>query len=473
LSGTPILAVVAGLAAGVTIVIALSAIGDQAVSSTILPPPPAAKISENDTRDTGLIFERVTRISDNTGMFIANPPALGVSESNVYVAWRDAIRKDQDSSSFSIEIMFRTSHDSGESFGNEIILSNNGSNLFPPQLATSENSVFVVWEGYDSSDQLQVFLRVSKDYGITFGETINLSKSTGSAREPQIVATGQNVYVVWEDDSPGNFDIFLASSPDHGATFSPPVNISNNPGDSHSPQITMSDKAVYIAWNDFTNGNSDILLMQVSSEDGNFGRIVNLSVDSDRSLHPRLAVVDRHIYVVWQTDRVHRFAFSSLRDEIMFRYSDDEGKSFSSIKRISLKNILDPIEPNIAAAGNNVYIVWAGQNTHRFPNIFFRSSDDFGNSFGNIVNLQNDLTDHGAPQIAATNHTVYVTWDNGGTADNQSFMISHDYGNTFTRNVIFMTQPTSIRDPKVVIINNESFLVWDIETQIYFATTKK
>ena len=49
----------------------------------------------------------------------------------------------------------------------------------------------------------------------------NLSEeNTGSSFFPQISSSGNNVYVVWEDDTPGNFDIFFAVSTDNGQTFS-------------------------------------------------------------------------------------------------------------------------------------------------------------------------------------------------------------------------------------------------------------
>lgn len=41
----------------------------------------------------------------------------------------------------------------------------------------------------------------SQDSGATFGSTINLSNNPASlSYNPQIVASGENVYIVWEDD---------------------------------------------------------------------------------------------------------------------------------------------------------------------------------------------------------------------------------------------------------------------------------
>jgi hypothetical protein len=50
-----------------------------------------------------------------------------------------------------------------------------------------------------------------------------------------------NVYVVWEDHSPGNNEVLFTVSNDNGPTFSNSTdNLSNNAGDSDEPQISSS-----------------------------------------------------------------------------------------------------------------------------------------------------------------------------------------------------------------------------------------
>ena len=70
-----------------------------------------------------------------------------------------------------------------------------------------------------------------------FGTPINLSNNTGISFNPQIATSGNNVYVTWTDDTPGNTDIFVITN---AQPFGTPVNISNNPGSSENPQIATS-----------------------------------------------------------------------------------------------------------------------------------------------------------------------------------------------------------------------------------------
>ena len=52
----------------------------------------------------------------------------------------------------------------------------------------------------------------------------------------RISSSGNNVYVVWEDNTLGNIDILFRESNDGGMSFGPTINLSNNAGSSHSPQ---------------------------------------------------------------------------------------------------------------------------------------------------------------------------------------------------------------------------------------------
>ena len=82
-----------------------------------------------------------------------------------------------------------------------------------------------------------IFFAVSNNNGISFGTPINLSNNTGGSFDPQIAASGNNVYVTWTDNTSGNDDIFVITN---AQSFGTPVNISNNPGLSETPQIATS-----------------------------------------------------------------------------------------------------------------------------------------------------------------------------------------------------------------------------------------
>jgi hypothetical protein len=64
--------------------------------------------------------------------------------------------------------------------------------------------------------------------------------NNGISRSPHIAILGQNVYVVWEDSTLGNKEIYFRASNDGGQTFGETQNLSNNNKRSSDSQITVS-----------------------------------------------------------------------------------------------------------------------------------------------------------------------------------------------------------------------------------------
>ncbi len=114
-----------------------------------------------------------------------------------------------------------------------------------PQISTEGNNVYVVWtDDTPIPENNDVFFARSIDGGQTFSEPDNLSENTGNSFnvEPQISTERNNDYVIWEDSTSGiDDDIFFARSTNGGQTFSSlPDNLSNNIGHSVIPQISSA-----------------------------------------------------------------------------------------------------------------------------------------------------------------------------------------------------------------------------------------
>jgi len=73
-------------------------------------------------------------------------------------------------------------------------------------------------------------------------------------------------------------------STDDGASFESIVNLSNNGGSSFQPAIVASINNVYVAWFDNTSGDSEIFYKKSTDRRVSFGSIVNLCNDSDNSV---------------------------------------------------------------------------------------------------------------------------------------------------------------------------------------------
>ena len=132
---------------------------------------------------------------------------------------------------------------------------------FNPQIATSGDNVYLVWED-STPGSSDIFFSFSTDNGLSFSQPKNISKNTGGSFQPQIATSGDNVYVVWYDATqiilPGPFDIFFSFSNDNGQSFSQPEKISESTARSLNPQIATSADNVYVVWYDDIPSSSEI-----------------------------------------------------------------------------------------------------------------------------------------------------------------------------------------------------------------------
>src|SRR5919202_6366046 len=86
----------------------------------------------------------------------------------------------------------------------------------------------------------------------------------------------------------------------------------------------------------------------------------------------------------------------------------------------------------MATSGNNVYVAWWSNKTGN-DEVMFKASTDDGKTFSSKMNLSNSpKSDSQDVQIAATGSNVYVTWWERNQTMNESVMrVSNDNGRTF------------------------------------------
>ena len=141
-------------------------------------------------------------------------------------------------------ILFSRSNDGGNSFSSPLSLSGKSrSAVFNPEVSSSGNNVYVVWQGQSKNGNQDILLRKSSDYGSTFSETENLSNDPGGSGNPDVTLDGNSTHIAWEGTTPGNNFIFYTKS-DEGSDFGSPQKLSSNTGISYKPEILVNDESV-------------------------------------------------------------------------------------------------------------------------------------------------------------------------------------------------------------------------------------
>ena len=235
------------------------------------------------SNDNGQTFSTINFTNNPSSASVI--PQISSEGNNVYVVWPDT--GDLFSS---LDVFFAVSNDNGQTFSTPINLSNTTGNSGDAQISSEGNNVYVTWQDDTSFLGSSVIgFAVSNDNGQTFSSPIILSTTTESSGDPQITSEGNNVYVTWEDTSHGIAEIFFAFSTDNGQTFSTPDNLSENTGGSGNPQISSEGNNVYVVWDDNTPGNNDIFFITNNQPFGLFGSTLNLSQNDGNSVNPQIS----------------------------------------------------------------------------------------------------------------------------------------------------------------------------------------
>jgi hypothetical protein len=332
-----------------------------------------------------------------------------VSGSNVHVIWH------QDNSAVtSRDVFIRTSTNDGATWGAKVNLSLNGK-AGDAHLAASGNNVYVVYTD-SGSGRGDIFFRRSTDGGATWKPGVNLSNNFAQSNSPDVAASGSNVYVVWSNwGGAGEYEIFFKRSLDSGTTWKANVNISKNPTRSSEPQIAASGSNVYVAWPDGfcfnKTENCDILFSRSANSGAAWTPAKNLSNTDEISILQQFAVSGNNVYLVWVDKLVVVSSPDDLGEgDIFFRRSLDGGATWKPVVNLS-NNPGDSQSPQIAVAGSNVYTVWGQKDADdSSSDSFFRRSADGGATWKAKVNLSK-TGDAGCPDIASSGSNVYAAWN--------------------------------------------------------------
>lgn len=342
-----------------------------------------------------------------------------------------------------------------------------------PRIVSSGNNVYLVWEDFESGNN-DIYFKKSTDGGKTFDNTINLSNNDGRSYDPQIVVSGNNVYVVWSDESRGrpistiaNTNTMFVKSTDGGLTFSIPKNLSiknvySQATVNWSPKIAVSGNNVYVIWI-VSNYSWVNVFLTTSNDNGNiFGDPINVSNNDKTNIAqlPGITASDKGVFVIWQD------YFNNSRDPpygyIKLAKSTD-GKTFD-IQKLSDNDGAEgrsSTEPHVYANGDNVYALWRDEVQKN--GITFAKRSDAGNTFskkylGYAGGLASDRT-----WVVKADGSQYVVWTDGKDI---FFIKSTDGGLTFS-NPINLSNNTwnlnpydEIPIPQLAVLGNNVYVTW-------------
>ncbi|MGN6624252.1 MAG: sialidase family protein [Candidatus Nitrosocosmicus sp.] len=241
---------------------------------------------------------------------------------------------------------------------------------------------------------ISVVIHLQSSYAYTWP---CIDRSEGKA---PIATSGNNVYVAWWGNKTGNYEVMFKASNDGGKTFGDKINLSNSTkGISVEADVAASGNNVYVTYADNKTGVANAY--------------IRVSNDNGKTFGPELQL----------TDNVN-LAKVNNANEIM-----------------SYNKKTSPYELKVAASGNNVYVIATGSDSNNNdnnksyqPDVFIRTSNDGGKTFGKDINLsQSPGATSNRIEIEAIGDKVYATWWDKGAdgSDTPLIRVSQDNGHTF------------------------------------------
>ena len=190
-----------------------------------------------------------------------------------------------ESRGYNYEIYYRRSKDGGVTWDPRVRLTDDrvGDSRFPI-VAEGNGVVHIVWwddrddtssvhEGYppmraEDDHNFEVYYKRSPDGGDTWEPDVRLTTDSKVGAEPTVAAHGDHVYVAWQDNRDGNYEIYFKYSQDRGATWSDDTRLTTGGELSKIPSIDVDvDGNVYLLWTEHADrGRTQVMFANAASK---------------------------------------------------------------------------------------------------------------------------------------------------------------------------------------------------------------
>jgi len=330
-------------------------------------------------------------------------------------------------------------------------ISNSGDNTGSQQIAIdADGNINTVWIDNGTGYYAVLFSR-SSDGGASFSTPLNVSNHTGSgAAAPQIGLDPKgNIYIVWSDNSSGNYASFFTHSTDGGGSFSAPLLISN-PGATSAGGVRIAVDAsgnINLVWADNSPGYNAIFFSRSAGGGTSFSSPINISNNSLGAGSPGIGLDSQgNIYVVWEGSSTLAGAPSGTTQDAFLSVSADGGTTFSTAVNISSDQL--PVfvsNPQVVATSmNSINVLWeTEQATGNNLSLHYRPASNGGATLGSISSSsdagQYDQVAPMAHMALDSTGAINVVWQqNSGTQGASTILYarSTDSGNSFAVSTI-------------------------------------
>jgi len=278
-----------------------------------------------------------------------------------------------------------------------------GDSEFPSIAADSSTAIYVVWQDITPGNR-EIFFKRSTDSGTSWSALIRLTWTYHDSKCPSIETdSGKGVHVVWSDlHNSKDYEIYYKKSTNGGTSWSALTRLTWNTGDSEYPSIAAdSGNIIHIVWQDNTWGGQQEICYKSNTDGGTeWSAIRRLTWNTGNSECPSIAVDSGDkIHVVWQDNTPGNWV-------IFYKRSIDSGTTWSALTRLTWSRDEAKCPSITADSSGGIHLVWQGGHE-----IYYKKSSDGGSSWSALTRLTWNPAASEYPDIAAgLGNTIHVVW---------------------------------------------------------------
>ena len=279
------------------------------------------------------------------------------------------------------------------SFGENKLLGSDVANLAkgaPATATDSSSNIWAVWHAGPTGSR-DIYLAKLAAGASAFGASTQITDSNADQCNPAIaVGTDDKLYVVWEDNRRGNWDVYASTSM-LGTTWSAPQRLTDSNDNQINPALAVDSQSpnrVYVVWQDDSAGNEDIYLA-TSSNAFVTNTLTRITSNTADQTDPAVAVDSSNtVYVLWTDGR------NSSND-----IYGAAGSGWTNVPIVT--KAADQSSPAIAveSTGSILHLLWADRISGN-SDIYYASCSGLPSSPLTGTNIVDDTSD--ADQLSPT-----------------------------------------------------------------------
>jgi hypothetical protein len=276
----------------------------------------------------------------------------------------------------------------------------------------SGGNVYAVWADY-SPGNWEIYFK--KNFDQTGNAAKRMTWMSGPSSNPDITDSSLwNLHLAWQESISGNTEIFYKNSTDAGSNWSAVKRLTWTSGGSMNPVITSDSSGnLHLVWRE--NRLGKMQLHYKSSADGGstWSKVKRLMWSQGSAYTPRISIdyVD-DIHLVWEDD-------SSSSSDIYYKKSTDGGNTWSISKRVTW-NINDSQCPDIVVdSSSDIHIVYQQFSSPNY--ICYKKSTDGGLTWGPIIRFNWSNPAYSPVIDVDSNDVLHVVWHESISGNDEIF----------------------------------------------------